>query len=55
MVNTILVSSANKIDLDFTLIFCDKSFVLKRKNKGPKTGPCRTLCFVNPDLNMPCD
>jgi len=40
LVNTILVSPANKIDLDFILIVFDKSFMLRRKSKGPKTDPC---------------
>jgi hypothetical protein len=55
LVNKVLVSSANKTDLEFTLIASDQSFMLRRKSKGPKTDPCGTLCFIIPSLKMPCD
>jgi len=36
LVNTKVVSSANKIGSDFPLIITDKSFIRCRKNKGHK-------------------
>jgi len=44
----ILLSSANKIGLDFPLIVSDQSFAYRGKGKGPKTDPCGTLCFNTP-------
>ena len=48
MLNIILVSPVNKIDLDFPLIVFDKSFMQRRKSKGPKFDSCETPCFVHP-------
>jgi hypothetical protein len=44
LVNTKVVSSANKIGSDFRLIITDKSFIWCRKSKGPKMQT--TLSFV---------
>jgi len=48
LVNIILVSPVNKIDLDFPLILFDKSFMQRRKSKGPKIDYCETPGFKNP-------
>jgi hypothetical protein len=45
-VNIILVSSANKINLDLSLTRCDKSFICRRKSKEPSMDPCGTLSFI---------
>jgi len=39
-----LVSSANKIGIDLSFINLGKSFINKRKSRGPKTEPCGTPC-----------
>ena len=39
-----LVSSANRIGIDFTFTNLGKSFTNTRKSKGPRTDPCGTPC-----------
>jgi hypothetical protein len=46
LVYIILLSSANKIGLDFPLIVSDKSFAYRGKGKRPKTDPYGTPCFI---------
>jgi len=41
-----LVSSANNIGIDLSLIALGKSLIEKRNNYGPKIDPCRTPCFI---------
>jgi len=48
LVSSRLVSSTNKIDLNFPLIDIDKSFMWRRKSTGPKIDPCGTVCFMSP-------
>jgi hypothetical protein len=38
--NIILVSSANRIGLDILLMVFDRSFMQRKKSKGPKIDPC---------------
>jgi hypothetical protein len=49
LVSSRLVSSANKIDLNFPLVDFDKSFAWRIKRIGPKIDPCGTLFYVSPD------
>jgi len=49
LVNTKVVSSANKVGSDFPLIITDKSFIQCWKSKGPKmqiTVSFYTLCIL---------
>jgi hypothetical protein len=48
--NIILVSSANRIGLDFLLMGFDRSFMFRKKSKGPKIDPCGTPCFIIPQF-----
>jgi hypothetical protein len=48
LVYIILLTSANKIGLDFPLIVSDKSFAYRGKDEGPKIDPCGTPCFITP-------
>jgi hypothetical protein len=41
-----LVSSANKIGVDLSLINFGRSFIKRRKSKGPKMEPCGTPCLT---------
>ena len=46
LVNIQLVSSVNKIGLDFPLTVIDKLFIQRRKSRGPKIYRCGTPCFT---------
>jgi hypothetical protein len=41
-----LVSSANEIDVDLSLINFGRFFIKRRKSKGPKMKPCGTPCLT---------
>jgi hypothetical protein len=41
-----LVSSANRIGLDFPLINIGRSFIKRRKSKGPRMEPWGTPCIT---------
>jgi hypothetical protein len=45
--NKLLVSSANRIGTDLSLINIGKSFINMRKSKGPKTEPWETPCSLS--------
>jgi hypothetical protein len=46
LVAIILVSSANKTGLDLFLTKSGKSFIYRRKSKGPRMDLCRKPCLV---------
>jgi hypothetical protein len=43
-----LVSSANNISSDTEFILRGRSFICIMNNKGPRTDPWGTLCFIVP-------
>ena len=45
-VNKILVSSAKIIGAEVLFIILGKSFIYKRKSRGPKIEPCGTPCLT---------
>ena len=45
-VNKILVSSAKIIGVEVLFIILGKSFVYKRKSRGPKIEPCGSPCLT---------
>jgi len=45
-VNKILVSSAKIIGAEVLFIILGKSFMYKRKSRGPKIEPCGTPCLT---------
>jgi hypothetical protein len=49
-VTVMLVSSANKIGLDLSLMKSDVSFIQRRKSKGSSMDPCGTLCVILPQF-----
>jgi len=44
--NKILVSSAKIIGAEVLFIILGKSFIYKRKSRGPKIEPCGTPCLT---------
>ena len=44
--NKIIVSSAKIIDAEVLFIILGKTFIFKRKSRGPKTEPCGTPCLT---------
>ena len=50
LVNSILVLSANKIDVDLLFTERRKSFMSERNNKGPRMERCGTPCLINVQL-----
>jgi len=45
-VNKILVSSAKIIGVEVFFIIMGKSFIYKRKSRGPRIEPCGTPCLT---------
>ena len=46
LVNKILISSAKIIGAEVLFIILGKSFIYKRKSRGPKIEPCDTTCLT---------
>jgi len=44
--NKILLSSAKIVGAEVLFIILGKSFIYKRKSRGPKTEPCGTPCLT---------
>jgi hypothetical protein len=48
IVNTMLISSANKVGFDMSFITAGRSFIYNKKNNDPRIDPCGTpnlICF----------
>jgi hypothetical protein len=48
LVTIILVSSVKRTGLDLSLTKFGKSFIYRRKSKGPSMDPCGTPCLILP-------